>query len=73
VSTNSREAQIPAGAAPMRHEAAPHAAVAEHQREEPDDPLGVGLIGEDGAEIGEIDLLAGSHNDARTPAAPSGG
>jgi hypothetical protein len=41
----------------VRDEAAPHhAAVAEHQREQPDDPLGAGLVGEDGAEIGEIDL-----------------
>ena len=37
--------------------AAPHhAAVAEHHREQPDDPLGVGLVGEDSAEEGKIDL-----------------
>ena len=41
----------------VRDEPAPHhAAVAEHHREQPDDPLGPGLVGEDGAEEGEIDL-----------------
>ena len=46
----------------VRDKAAPHhAAVAEHHREQPDDPLGVGLIGEDRSEEGKIDLrlLAG--------------
>jgi len=41
----------------VRHEPAPqHAAVAEHQREQPDHALRAGLVGEHGAEIGEIDL-----------------
>ena len=41
----------------MQHEAGPHhAAVAEHQREQPDDPLGAGLVGEHGAEMREVDL-----------------
>jgi hypothetical protein len=30
--------------------------VAEHHREQPDDPLGAGLVGKDGAEEGKIDL-----------------
>ena len=43
-------------------EAGPHhAAVAEHEREQPDDPLDLGLVGEHGLEEGEIHLglLAG--------------
>src|SRR6187455_3378188 len=41
----------------MQDEAAPkHAAVTEHKREQPDDPLGTGLVGEDGAEMRKIDL-----------------
>jgi len=41
----------------LRHEPAPqHAAVAQHEREQPDDPLGARLVGEHGAEMGEIDL-----------------
>src|SRR4051812_3701877 len=38
-------------------EAGPYqAAVAEHQGEQPDDPLRFGLIGEGGPEVGEVDL-----------------
>ena len=41
----------------VQHEAAPHhPAVAEHEREQPDDPLGSRLVGKDRAEMGEIDL-----------------
>jgi hypothetical protein len=41
----------------MQHEAAPeHAAVAQHHREQPDDPLDAGLIGEDRSEMREIHL-----------------
>ena len=41
----------------MQHEAAPqHAAVAQHQREQPDDPLDAGLVGEDRSEMREIHL-----------------
>ncbi len=41
----------------MWDEAAPqHAAVAEHEREQPDHPLYAGFIGEHGAEVGEVDL-----------------
>ena len=39
----------------VQHEAAPlHPAVAEHQREQPEDPLSAGLIGEDGTEMREV-------------------
>jgi hypothetical protein len=38
-------------------EASPHqATVAEHQGEQPDDPLPSRLVGEDGPEMGEVDL-----------------
>jgi hypothetical protein len=49
--------QILVGDKPAPH----HAVVAEHHREQPDDPLGVGLVGEDSSEEGKIDLrlLAG--------------
>ncbi len=41
----------------LRHEPAPqHAAVAQHQREQPDDALDARLVGEHGAEMGEVDL-----------------
>ena len=41
----------------VQHEAAPHhPAVAEHEREQPDDPLGSRLVGKDRAEMGEIHL-----------------
>ena len=41
----------------VRHEPAPqHPAVAQHQREQPHDPLDAGLVGEHGAEVGEIHL-----------------
>jgi len=41
----------------LRHEPAPQpAAVAKHEREQPDHPLDTGLIGEHGAEMREIDL-----------------
>jgi hypothetical protein len=41
----------------VQHEAAPlHPAVAEHQREQPDDPLGARLVTEDSAEVREIHL-----------------
>ena len=44
----------------MQDEAAPkHAAVTEHKREQPDDPLGTGLVGECRAEVCEIDLRLG--------------
>ena len=46
----------------MQHKAAPqHAAVAQHHREQPDDPLDAGLISEDRTEMREIQLrlLAG--------------
>ena len=41
----------------VQHEAAPHhPAVAEHEREQPDDPLGSRLVGKDRAEMSEIHL-----------------
>lgn len=41
----------------MQDEAAPkHAAVTEHKREQPDDPLGTGPVGEYRAEMRKIDL-----------------
>jgi hypothetical protein len=41
----------------VQHEAAPlHPAVAEHQREQPEDPLSAGLIGEHGTEMREVHL-----------------
>ena len=41
----------------MQHEAGPqHAAVTEHQREQPDNPLRAWLIGEHRAEMREVDL-----------------
>ena len=41
----------------LRHEAAPqHAAMAQHQREQPDHPLDAGLVGEHRAEMREVDL-----------------
>ena len=41
----------------VQHEAGPqHAAVAEHQREQPDDPLRPRLVGEHRAEMREVDL-----------------
>ena len=41
----------------VQHEAGPqHAAVAQHQREQPDDPLRARLVGEHRAEMGEVDL-----------------
>src|SRR4051794_32922265 len=45
----------------MQDEAAPkHAAVTEHKREQPDDPLGTGVVGEYRAEMREIDLRLAS-------------
>ena len=41
----------------MQHEVAPlHPAVAEHQREQPEDPFRAGLIGEDSPEMREVHL-----------------
>ena len=41
----------------MQHEAAPHhPTVAEHEREQPDDPLRSRLVGKDRAEVGKIHL-----------------
>ena len=58
----------------VQHEAAPqHAAVAEHQREQPDDPLGARLVGEHRAEMREVDLRlpAGRRLEAHLEAAPA--
>ena len=41
----------------VQHEATPkHAAVAQHHREQPDDPFDVRLVGEDRSEMREIHL-----------------
>jgi hypothetical protein len=36
--------------------------VAEHHREQPDDPLGAGLVGEDDTEERKIDLRLKTHS-----------